>query len=107
MGEEENFKKQVLIQLKIDRDFKHEVEEICNQLGIELTKVLRMCLRQMVIQRGIPFPVQLPKEQEFYIKGTREVKNHVQGTESTKTLEIDLSGIINREIAAARKGNKI
>ena len=106
MGEEENLKKQALIQLKIDRDFKHEVEEICNQLGIELTTVLGMCLRQMVIQRGILFPVQLPKEKEPYIEGIREVKNHIQGTETTKTLEIDLGGI-NREVAAARKENKI
>lgn len=54
--------KQDLIQFRIDRDLKIDAEDICNQLGIDLSTVLRMCLKQMVVQKGIPFSVHLSNE---------------------------------------------
>lgn len=41
--------KQALIQFRIEQDFKEEAEKVCEQLGIDLPTVLRMCLRQMII----------------------------------------------------------
>ena len=51
---------QVLIQFRVDRDLKQDVAEICDALGTDMPTVFRMCMKQMRIVRGIPFPTRLP-----------------------------------------------
>ena len=60
-----NLNKQSLIQFRVDQNLKVDAEDICEQLGIELTTVLRMCLKQLIIQKGIPFSVHLNDEKEI------------------------------------------
>ena len=51
---------QALIQFRVDKALKQDVAEICDALGTDLPTVFRMCMRQMVIVQGIPFPTRLP-----------------------------------------------
>ena len=53
---------QVLIQFRVDKELKQEVSEICDALGTDMPTVFRMCMKQMQIARGIPFPTKLPEK---------------------------------------------
>lgn len=52
---------QALIQFRVDKDLKQDVVEICDALGTDMPTVFRMCMKQMRIVRGIPFPTKLPE----------------------------------------------
>lgn len=47
---------------RVDSDVKEQAEVILSQLGIPMSSAVGMFLRQVVIQRGIPFEVRLPAE---------------------------------------------
>ncbi len=53
--------KTVFIQVRIEPEFKEQVETILNQLGIKTTDAINMYLKQIVLTKGIPFNVQLPR----------------------------------------------
>lgn len=99
--------KQDLIQFRIDRDLKIDAEDICNQLGIDLSTVLRMCLKQMVVQKGIPFSVHLSNERYSVSENDiNELKSKVIENSGEKGFGIDIRGI-NEEVDSIRKENKI
>ena len=50
------------IQFRTSEEDKREVTEILDQLGISLSTLLNMTIKQVILQRGIPFEVALPKE---------------------------------------------
>lgn len=43
-------------------ELKAEAESILNELGLTLPAAVRLCLTQIVLQRGLPFEVKLPKQ---------------------------------------------
>ena len=45
---------------RVDPDTKAQAEAILNQLGIPMSNAIGMFLKQVVIQRGIPFDMKLP-----------------------------------------------
>ncbi len=45
---------------RVDPDTKEQAESILNQLGIPMSNAIGMFLKQVVIQRGIPFDMKLP-----------------------------------------------
>ena len=45
---------------RVDPDTKEQAEAILNQLGIPMSNAIGMFLRQIVMQRGIPFEMKLP-----------------------------------------------
>lgn len=47
---------------RVDSDVKEQAEAILSQLGIPMSSAVGMFLRQVVIQRGIPFEMKLPAE---------------------------------------------
>lgn len=47
---------------RVEPEIKEEAEEILEQLGIPMSNAVGMFLRQIVMQRGIPFEVKLPKK---------------------------------------------
>lgn len=51
---------QALIQFRVDKELKQDVSEICDALGTDMPTVFRMCMKQMKLVRGIPFPTTLP-----------------------------------------------
>ena len=42
-------------------DVKEQAEQVLNQLGIPLSNAVGMFLRQIILQRGIPFEMKLPE----------------------------------------------
>lgn len=45
---------------RVEPEVKEQAETILNQLGIPMSNAVGMFLRQVVIQRGIPFEMKLP-----------------------------------------------
>ncbi|MGN0256265.1 MAG: type II toxin-antitoxin system RelB/DinJ family antitoxin [Chordicoccus sp.] len=50
------------IQIRTDERDKKEASEILSALGTNLSAVLNMTIKQIILQRRIPFDVALPKE---------------------------------------------
>ena len=45
---------------RVDPDTKEQAEAILNQLGIPMSNAIGMFLKQIVLQRGIPFDMKIP-----------------------------------------------
>jgi addiction module RelB/DinJ family antitoxin len=52
------------VQFRIDEKDKKEASEILNSLGTNLSAVLNMTIKQIILQRRIPFDVALPEHSE-------------------------------------------
>lgn len=48
------------IYTRVDPDTKEQAEQILTELGIPMSNAIGMFLKQVVIQRGIPFEMKLP-----------------------------------------------
>ncbi len=46
---------------RVDPALKEQADRILNELGISMSTAMGMFLQQIVLQRGIPFDVKLPK----------------------------------------------
>ncbi|HOQ94528.1 MAG TPA: type II toxin-antitoxin system RelB/DinJ family antitoxin [Sphaerochaeta sp.] len=58
---------------RTDKNSKEEASAILKSLGTDLSSVFNMCMRQIIIQKGIPFDVNLGYNQET-IDTLNEVK---------------------------------
>ena len=47
---------------RVEPEIKEQAEQVLEQLGIPMSNAVGMFLRQVVLQRGIPFDVKLPQE---------------------------------------------
>ena len=88
-----------LVQFRADDATKLQATVICNKLGMDLQSYLRMCLTRLVNENGIPFRMQLDKEENAGIKALRRAQN----TAALAGLDDFSLEDINTEIAEARK----
>ena len=51
---------------RVEPDLKNQAEAILEQLGISMSSAVEMFLRQVVIQRGIPFEIKLPAARPLF-----------------------------------------
>ena len=58
--------------VRIEPDLKEQAEEILHSLGIPVSSAINMFYRQIVIQRGIPFELKLPKPNIPYLNELTE-----------------------------------
>ena len=54
--------KDATVSARIDENLKSEAESILQQLGIPVSVVINTLYHQIVIQRGVPFPMTLTKK---------------------------------------------
>lgn len=47
---------------RVEPEIKEQAEQVLDQLGIPMSNAVGMFLRQVVLQRGLPFEVKLPHE---------------------------------------------
>ena len=45
---------------RVEPEIKNQAEKILNQLGIPMSNAIGLFLRQIIMQRGIPFDMKLP-----------------------------------------------
>ncbi len=46
---------------RVEPEIKEQAEQVLDQLGIPMSNAVGMFLRQVVLQRGIPFEIKLPQ----------------------------------------------
>jgi len=46
-----------LIQVRVDAELKKEAEALLNDLGLDASTAVRVFFKQMIAQKGIPFPI--------------------------------------------------
>lgn len=54
---------------RVEPEVKEQAESVLNQLGISMSSAVSMFLRQVVIQRGIPFEMKLPAKKPLVMDG--------------------------------------
>ena len=47
---------------RVEPEIKEQAEQVLERLGISMSNAVGMFLRQVVLQRGLPFEVKLPQE---------------------------------------------
>lgn len=52
---------------RVEPEIKEEAEQILSQLGIPMSNAVGMFLRQVVLQRGIPFEMKLPAKKPIVL----------------------------------------
>ena len=57
---------------RVEPQIKEQAENILEQLGIPMSNAISIFLRQVVLQRGIPFDIKLPKYQVLDIGALSE-----------------------------------
>lgn len=50
------------VNVRVEPDVKKQAEDILDKLGISTSAFINMTYRQVIMKRGIPFPVELPSE---------------------------------------------
>ena len=63
-----------IINARIKPELKGDVEQILSKLGITTTQAITMFFEQIKINRGIPFPLQLPNEET--VEAMQEARNN-------------------------------
>jgi DNA-damage-inducible protein J len=58
------------IQVRVEADFKEEVEAILSNLGLSTSQAVAIFLKQVKMHKGLPFEVRLPHEPN---EATKEV----------------------------------
>lgn len=48
---------------RVEPEIKEQAESVLEQLGIPMSNAVSMFLRQIVLQRGIPFEMKLPRKE--------------------------------------------
>ncbi|WP_461537085.1 type II toxin-antitoxin system RelB/DinJ family antitoxin [Spongorhabdus nitratireducens] len=56
--------KETTVRARIDIELKTEAEEILHQLGLTTSQAINLYFSQIVLQRGLPFGINLPGSEE-------------------------------------------
>ncbi|MGN0312077.1 MAG: type II toxin-antitoxin system RelB/DinJ family antitoxin [Lachnospiraceae bacterium] len=89
-----------LIQFRADENERTEAMQILDQLGLDMSSYLRMCISRLVRDKGIPFSMSINSVPGN--KGIAAMKRASQIAEENGISDMTLDEI-NAEIAAARK----
>jgi DNA-damage-inducible protein J len=59
---------------RVEPEIKEEAEQVLSQLGIPMSNAIGLFLRQIIMQRGIPFEMKLPPKTPSAIGGMSAAK---------------------------------
>ena len=92
-GEKNDF-----INMRINGNIKENSEKILNNLGLSLSAAIDIFLNQVINNRGIPFDIKLPNEEEYLRR--EEIAKAIN-----KTGGVDLSPKLDKIITLYAKGD--
>ena len=91
-----------LLQIRVDTHLKKDASKIFENLGIDISSAVRIFLKRVVIDNGIPFPMTIPKspyKAELGYKALLQIQDEAQ---KNGTCDMSLEEI-NAEIDASRR----
>lgn len=51
------------VRARVEPKLKRDVERILNEIGLSTSEAITLFLRQVLLNRGLPFPVRIPNEE--------------------------------------------
>ena len=91
-----------LLQIRIDTHLKEDVSKIFEELGIDISSAVRMFLKRVVLENGIPFRMTIPKYPYKAERGLRALLQLQEEAQKNGTSNMSLEEI-NAEINASRR----
>ncbi len=89
---------------RVEPDIKTQAEAVLEQLGISMSSAVEMFLRQVVIQRGIPFEMKLPANSPLPFESLTkeefdaEIQKGIDSIKAGRTYSVDeVEREMNRE----------
>lgn len=98
---------QTLIQFRVDKELKQDVADICDALGTDTPTILRMCMKQIRLARGIPFPTKLPENTITRAEALRSFENMRSQAADLPDMTLDEINAEIEQSRAARKAGKV
>ncbi len=94
-----------LLQVRIDDSLKNQAAEVFDNLGIDTSTAVRMFLKRVVKENGIPFSMTLPTKSYVAEHGYEAMLEMNKTTKENGLSDMSLDEI-NDEIEFSRKGRK-
>ena len=88
-----------VLQVRVDEELKNQAAEILDAIGIDLSTAVRMFLKKVIIERGIPFDTRID---DITLKGIMAIRKMQKISEENGNSEMTLEEI-NEEIRLARE----
>ena len=88
-----------VLQVRVDDELKNQAAEILDAVGIDLSTAVRMFLRKVILERGIPFDTRID---EVTLRGLLAIRQMQKISEENGNSEMSLDEI-NEEIRLARE----
>ena len=88
------------VQFRMEDSTKAQALLVCEQLGIDLSTYLRMCVTRLVRENGIPCSMKLEKTEESRGLAAMKAASRIAEQNGTSGMTLDE---INNEITEARK----
>jgi len=89
-----------LVQFREDEMARLKAVSICERLGIDLPTYLRMCIRRLNMENGVPFSMRIDEAQEDQAIAAFRQASQIAAQNGISEMTLDE---INAEIAEARK----
>lgn len=88
-----------VLQVRVDDELKTQASEILDAIGVDLSTAVRMFLKKVIIERGIPFDTRID---DVTLKGIMAIREMQRISEANGNSEMTLEEI-NEEIRLARE----
>ena len=88
-----------VLQVRVDDELKNQAAEILDAVGIDLSTAVRMFLRKVILERGIPFDTRID---EVTLRGLLAIRQMQKISEENGNSKMSLDEI-NEEIRLARE----
>ena len=92
-----------IVHARVDADIKKDSERIFNILGISMSQAIDLFLRQVVLKKGLPVPLDSEENEETDIERLAYLINTVDGEEPSpqakKIIHLYVKGDIDLETA--------
>ncbi len=76
-----------MLHIRVEPDIKASVEATLSQLGLSTTEAVNIFLRQILIMRGLPFDVRLPRYNSETEAAMQEARDIAAGKITAKTYD--------------------
>ena len=63
---------QSFIQVRVDNSIKQDATDVLNEIGIDMPNAIRMFLKRVILERGLPFETKLPENRIELTEDGRE-----------------------------------
>lgn len=95
-----------LLQVRVEDSLKDEAAQVFEELGIDTSTAVRMFLKRVIMENGIPFRMTLPKTPYNADRGYRAMLEISDASEKNGVSDMSLDEI-NAEIGMSRKERQV